>query len=105
MNGFEFNDLSNKEKMEFITNNGIEVICIGGTCSKIFFYYNEKSDEIQIENEVLEEVCLVKELAYCGNNRFKVIYEVPCEECGDDEMYLDIYIYREAFDKDDNFKG
>lgn len=105
MNGFEFNDLSNKEKMEFIENNGINVICNGKRSDRMFFRYNEKSDEIQIKDEVLEEAFLVKELAYCDNNRFKVIYEVPCEGCGDDEMYLDIYIYREAFDKDNNFKG
>lgn len=105
MNGFEFNNLSNKEKMDFIKNNGIEVICNGKRSARMFFYYNEHFDEIQIEDEILEDSSLVKELTYCGNNQFKVIYEVPCEGCGDDEMYLDIYIYREAFDKDDNFKG
>lgn len=105
MNGYEFNKMTNKEKMDFIVNNNIEVIMCGRCEERMFFYYNKHKDLISIESEITQEYSYVKSVEYCGNNQLKVILEPENEEVDEYIIYLDCFIYKKAFNEDDILNG
>lgn len=105
MNGFDFNKMTNKEKMEFIKNNDIELICNGKRSTRMFFYYNEHTDFVTIEDEILEESYEVLNVEFCGNNQLKVEITYGIEGLGNETIYLDCFIYKKAFNEDGSFNN